>query len=100
MTVSDVDEAPATFLWGKLKRTIPKFGDLSIKGGMDATAREYVGLDMSANAFGTSVQVLGSAGKLAMPLRKDHRRNMNPKKCFEWKCFTLSECWHLVNFGS
>lgn len=63
LTISDVDVPPATSVWAKLKKTISGFGDVSVRGDMDASAPESIDLDVRANAFGTSVQLLGQAGE-------------------------------------
>ncbi len=63
MTISDVDVPPATSVWAKFKKTISGVGDISIRGDLDATEPEIVDLDVRANAYGTSVQVLGQAGE-------------------------------------
>jgi hypothetical protein len=61
MLVSDVDVPPQTNLWGKLKKTLP-FGDVSIRGDVNANAPEVVDVDLRATVYGTSLQLLGSAG--------------------------------------
>lgn len=55
-------ETPKTIVWGIMKRVIPKFGVLSIRGDMDANAREVLDLDFRATGYGTSIQMVGSAG--------------------------------------
>jgi hypothetical protein len=69
LTVKDVDEAPETYLWGKLKRAFPGFGDVSIRGDVDANDRDTVDLDVRANGFGTAFQVIGQAGEFE---RREH----------------------------
>jgi len=61
MAISDIDVPPQTNLWGKLKKTL-SFGDVSIRGDVSANAPEIVDLDVRANAYGTSLQLVGSAG--------------------------------------
>ena len=61
MSVSDVDVPPQTNLWGKLKKTLP-FGDVSIRGDVNVNAPEVVDVDLRATVYGTSLQLLGSAG--------------------------------------
>jgi hypothetical protein len=48
-------------LWGKLKRAIPGFGDVSIRGDVNANERDAVALDVRANGFGTALQIVGRA---------------------------------------
>ena len=55
-------ETPITYVWGKMKRVIPNFGVLTIRGDMDANARDVVDLDVQASGYGTSIQMVGSAG--------------------------------------
>lgn len=62
MTITDVKETPAAFVWGKLKRAIPNFGVVSIRGDMDANARDVVDLDVQAVGYGAAIQIVGSAG--------------------------------------
>lgn len=62
MLVSDVDTAPQTKLWGKIRKTL-SFGDVSVRGDVNANAPEEVALDVRANAYGTSVQLSGVAGE-------------------------------------
>jgi formylmethanofuran dehydrogenase subunit C len=63
VTVTDVKETPAAFVWGKLKRSISDFGVITIRGDMDANARDVVDVDIQASGFfGTGIQILGSAG--------------------------------------
>jgi len=60
LTVKEVDTPPTTFLWGKIKRFIPGYGDLSARGELDANSPEIIDLDLRFNGFGTAVQVEGS----------------------------------------
>ena len=62
MTIKDVEEAPSTGVWGKFKKTIDGFGDVSVRGDVDANSPDSVRLDIRANAFGTAIQVVGQAG--------------------------------------
>jgi hypothetical protein len=65
MTISDVKQTPQTFVWGKLQRSFPDFGaTVSVRGEMDANARDMVDLDVQASGFGTGLKVTGSAGGL------------------------------------
>lgn len=63
LTVKEVDEHPATNVWGKLRKSFAGLGDISVRGDMDANTHDSVDLDVRANGFGTSVQVLGKASK-------------------------------------
>jgi hypothetical protein len=63
VTITDVDEPPAPSFWGKLKRSIPAFGDVSIRADVDSSDPDTVDLDVQATGFGTALQVLGTAGK-------------------------------------
>ena len=62
LTVSDVDVPPATSVWAQLKKSFAKLGNISIRGDVDASVPDIVDLDVRANAFGTSVQLLGQVG--------------------------------------
>jgi len=59
LTVKDMDSPPTTFLWGKLKRFVPGYGDLSARGELDANAPEIIDVDLRFNGFGTAVQLEG-----------------------------------------
>lgn len=61
MTLTDSKKTPLTFVWGKLKRTIPNIGLFSVRGEMDANEREMIDLDIQASGFGTGLKVTGSA---------------------------------------
>jgi len=61
LTVKDVDAPPTTFLWGKIKRFVPGYGDLSLRGELDANSPEIVDLDLRFNGFGTALQLEGRA---------------------------------------
>jgi len=61
MTVKDSDSPPVTFLWGKVKRFLPGYGDLSARAELDANSPEVVDVDLRFNGFGTAVQLEGSA---------------------------------------
>jgi len=61
MTVKESDAPPATLLWGKIKRFIPGYGDLSARAELDANSPEVVDVDLRFNGFGTAVQLEGSA---------------------------------------
>ena len=61
--LSDVDKPLATSCWGKIARSIPGFGDVSVRGDVLASDPDYVGLDVRANAFGASFQLSGLAGE-------------------------------------
>lgn len=75
LTISDVDEPPATNIWAKLKRTISGFGDVSIRGDMDANMPDILDLDVRATAYGTSVQLLGQAGKSCLRTPVERHRD-------------------------
>ena len=62
MAISDVDVPPQTNLWGTLKKTL-SFGDFSVRGDVNVNTRDIVDLDVRANAYGTSLQLLGYAGE-------------------------------------
>jgi len=61
MTVKDSDAPPSTFLWGKVKRFFPGYGDLSARAELDANSPEVVDLDLRFNGFGSAIQLEGSA---------------------------------------
>ena len=63
MTITDVDEPPAPSFWGKLKKSISGLGDVSIRGDVDTSDSDSVDLDIRANGFGTTVQILGRFGE-------------------------------------
>ncbi|KAG7339572.1 hypothetical protein IV203_025090 [Nitzschia inconspicua] len=60
VTITDVKETPRTFVWGKLKKSFPDV-TLSVRGEMDANARDIVDVNIQASGFGTGIQVTGSA---------------------------------------
>jgi len=61
LTVKDVDAPPTTYLWGKVKRFFPGYGDLSARAELDANSPEVVDLDLRFNGFGTALQLEGRA---------------------------------------
>jgi len=61
LTVKDVDTPPTTYLWGKVKRFISGYGDLSARIELDANSPEIVDVDVRFNGFGTAMQVEGRA---------------------------------------
>ena len=63
-TVTDTDEAPNTYLWGKLKKVFPDYGgDVSVRGDVNANDWDIVDLDLRINGMGASLQVIGEAGE-------------------------------------
>jgi len=62
LTVTELDQNPATFLWGKIRKAFG-FGDVSLRGVVDAYDQEVVDLEVRANGFETGVQLLGQAGE-------------------------------------
>jgi len=61
LTVKDVDTPPSTFFWGKIKRFISGYGDVSIRGELDANSPEIIDMDLRFNGFGTAFQLEGQA---------------------------------------
>jgi len=61
LTVKDVDSPPTTYFWGKIKRFLPGYGDLSARGELDANSPEIIDLDLRFNGFGTALQLEGRA---------------------------------------
>lgn len=64
MRIFDVDSPPATSVWAKLKKSFAKVGDISIRGDVNTSVPDNVDLDVRADGFGTSVQLLGQVGTL------------------------------------
>lgn len=63
LTIKDVEEKPVTGLWGRVKKSIDGFGDVSVRGDVNADSPGDVRLDIRASAFGTAVQLVGKAGR-------------------------------------
>jgi len=61
LTVKDVDEPPTTFLWGRIKRFIPGYGEVSARGEFDANDSDNIELDVRFNGFGTALKLEGNA---------------------------------------
>eukprot|EP00934_Nitzschia_sp_Nitz4_P005775 Nitzschia sp. Nitz4//scaffold304_size22322//13444//14659//NITZ4_008572-RA/size22322-snap-gene-0.2-mRNA-1//1//CDS//3329547073//5765//frame0 len=70
MTVQEIDQVPATNVWGRLKKSFAGLGEVSVRGAMDANARDTVDLDVRANGFGTAVQVIGQASLNSIAVSK------------------------------
>ena len=65
LTINDVDVPPATSVWAKLNKVFDQGGEISIRGDVDTSVPDIVDLDVRANGFETSVQLLGQVGTLA-----------------------------------
>jgi hypothetical protein len=63
MDITSTNEAPAPSIWGKFKKSFSDSADVSIRGDMNTAALDSIGLDIQANSFGTSFQMIGRLGE-------------------------------------